>query len=224
MALTFTLGALVRRCQQRANKLAAEDGQIQTGEWKEMVSEYYADMHATVTANRARYFETEATITANGATSYTLPSDHMSTEAVSAVISGTTGARRNLWGPLPFERRAEFLGVNGPADWFGFEGAGIALYPAPLSGTYKHLYVPQPTDYSAAPDPTLVDVINIYGLKFILWGVASIALHRGESSQVRAVDEITRAREQLETWATQRALSSTDANSSVTFDEGFFFR
>lgn len=205
MARAFTLGTLVGRCQQRADK--ENDSHIETPEWKALISEYYGELHALIVEKGARYFETEATITATGATSYALPADHLSTIGVDFVLNGTTGPRRPVYGPIAVQHRARLLGHEGTALYFGLEAANIALYPVPSSGTYKHLYVPQPTDLSASGDSTSVDLINVYGEKFVIWGVASVALHKGSASQVRAVDEYNRASAQVEYWATLRALN-----------------
>lgn len=206
MALPFTLGTLVTRCQQRAT--AEGESLLDSGpEWKALISEYYGEMHALISEKGARAFEAEQTITADGSTSYALPAAFLSTVGVDAILSGTTGARRPVFGPIMAQERSWLMGQTGPANWYALEGANIALFPVPSSGTYKHLYVPQPTDYSTSADSTSVDVVNIYGLKFLLWSVASVALHKGSSAQQRAVDEARAARDQIEYWACQRALT-----------------
>lgn len=205
MALAFTLGTLVTRCRQR---FAGEsESLLEDPEVKALISEYYGEMHALISEKGARAFEAEQTITADGSTSYALPAAFLSTIGVDAILSGTTGARRPVFGPIMAQERSWLMGQTGPANWYALEGSSIALFPVPSSGTYKHLYVPQPTDYSTSADSTSVDVINIYGLKFILWSVASVALHKGSSSQQRAVDEAKRASDQIEYWACQRALT-----------------
>jgi len=204
VALPFTLGTLVTRCRQR---FSAGDGDVlEDPEVKGLISEYYGELHALTVEKGARCFEAEATITATGASGYALPFDHLTTIGVDAVLSGTTGPRRPVWGPIMATERVRLVGRTGPAFYWAEEGANIALYPIPSDGTYKHLYVPQPTDYSAASDATSVDLLNIYGLKFIVWGVASVALHKSESAQQRAVDEYEKAKAQVEYWACQRAL------------------
>lgn len=205
MALTFTLGTLVTRCRQRC----AGEGEslLDDPEVKSLIFEYYGELHALVVEKGAGYFRTTADITATGATSYALPANHLSTIGVDAVLSGTTGPRRPVWGPIMEQQRTALAGRTGPAFFWAPEGTDLALFPVPSSGTYKHIYVPQPTDLSTAADSTSVDLITIYGLKFLVWGVASVALHKGSSSQARAVDEHEKAKAQVEYWACLRALT-----------------
>lgn len=207
MSRPVALGTIVTRCLQRGNKPAGDDGQIDTPEVKSIVSEYYGEMHALIVEKGAWYFTAEDTITATGAATYALPAAHLSTIGVDRVLSGTTGPRCPVHGPIAMQDRAALMGRTGVAHLYGFEGATLALYPVPPSGTYRHLYVPQPTDLSSATDATSVDLIHIYGEKFVVWGVASVLLHRGESQQQRALDEYKRALDQLEYWASLRALT-----------------
>jgi hypothetical protein len=217
MARAITLGTLVTRCQQRANKVAADDGQIETPEWKALISEFYGVMHALIVEKGARQFEAETVITADGSATYALPSNYLTTIGVDAYLNGASGARRPVHGPIAMQERARLMGRHGAAIRYGFEGTALALYPVPPGGTYVHLYVPQPTDLSTSTDATSVDLINIYGEQFVVWGVASVAMHRGESQQSRAVDEHEKARGQLEYWACMRAL--TQPSYRVADDE-----
>jgi len=205
MAHSVLLSTLVTRCQQRANREG--DSQLSPAEYKSLISEKYAEMHALVSEKGARYFETEADLNLSN---LALPADHLSTLGVDFVISGTTGPRRPLAGPVSVQDRSFLTGLqsgSGPAFYYGIEGGNITLYPTPTSGTYKHLYLPQPTDLSSASDSTSVDLINIYGEKFVIWGVTSIAQHKGEEDQNRALLEEQKAQAQLEYWACQRALT-----------------
>jgi hypothetical protein len=206
MAMSITLGTLVTRCRERANREG--DGQLVDTEFKDLISEKYGELHALVSEKGARYFETEVTIDLS---TLALPADHLSTLGVDMVISGSTGPRRPLEGPIAIQDRSHLIGLTtgGPAFFYGIEATTIPLYPAPSVGsaTYKHLYLPQPTDYSTSADSTLVDVIDIYGRKFIIWGVTAIAQHKGSESQERALLEEQKAKDQLEYWACQRALT-----------------
>ncbi len=207
MARNVVLSTLVTRCRQRYT--GEGDDLLDVPELKSLISEYYADMHALIAEKGARYFESEATITANNSASYALPADHLSTIGVDRVLNGTTGPRVPVHGPIAVQERTRLVGLTsgGPAHYYGLEGPNIALYPVPASGTYKHLYVPQPADLSTSADATVVDLISIYGEKFVIWGVASVAQHKGSGSQQRAVDEHKKASDQLEYWACLRALN-----------------
>lgn len=214
MARSVALGTLVTRARQRADR--EEDGSISTNEWKSYISELYAELHKTVRA--ARYFETEATITATGASSYALPSDHLETITIDLVA--TDGTRRCLT-PLLALERPRYTGLTGTAYKYALEGSNVVLYPNPSSGTYKHLYVPQPTDYSGSADSTTVDVINIDGEKFILWGVASIAQHKSDANQQRAIMERDKALSELQAWAAERMLDNPKRFEKGPYDDSY---
>lgn len=206
MAFSRTMLQLVGICQRRADKETDDHvGGEYANEWKELISEAYGELHGAVAWTGARYFETEATITATGASSYALPSDHLSTIGVDRVVD--SAGRRQQLDELMVQERDIFGGVTGNAQLWAFTGTNIALYPTPASGSYKHIYVPQPTDYSAASNSTSVDLINNDGLQFIVWRVASVAMHKGADDQQRAVGEAAAARERLVEWAVARALT-----------------
>ena len=148
MASSISVGTLVGRMKRRANRDG--DGQIDDTEWKELLSEKYEELHALVSEKGARYFETEADLNLSN---LALPTDWMSTVGVDLVLSGSTGPRRPLYGPISVQDRTCLgLTTGDPAIAFGIEAGRMALYPSPSAGTYKHLYLPQPTDYSSAAD------------------------------------------------------------------------
>ena len=60
MAMSLTLGALVRVCQQRADRDG--DSQLDTTEYKDLISEKYAEMHALVSEKDPTFFATESTL------------------------------------------------------------------------------------------------------------------------------------------------------------------
>jgi hypothetical protein len=64
MALVRTMATLLGLCQRRADK--EDDPHVDTDEWKEHIAEHYGELHAVVSEPGSRYFETEATITADG--------------------------------------------------------------------------------------------------------------------------------------------------------------
>jgi hypothetical protein len=201
MAFTRTMSQIIGLCKRRSDK--EDDLHIDDDEWKELISELYGELHGAVTETGARYFESEITFTADGSASYPLPADHFSTIGVDLVESG---GRRTQLAELMMQERDVFSGQTGKARFFSHTGATISLYPKPSSGTYELIYVAQPTNYSATGDSTSIDVINNDGLKFIVWGVASIALHKSEADQQRAMIERDAARARLVSWAVNRAL------------------
>lgn len=203
MALSLTLGTLISRCQQRSRK--ENDESIPTAEWKSLISEIYGELHGAVAKTGARYFETEATITATGAASYALPTDHLSTVGVDLVVDAS--GRRIELAELQVQERIAYAGVTGTARLFHFSGTNVVLAPNPSTGTYKHIYVPQPTDLSDANVSTSVDLISVYGLKFVVWGVTALALHKEESDQRTAFGQRDQALEEVVSWAVDRALT-----------------
>jgi hypothetical protein len=199
VAYSILLGDLVTYCQQLANK-PAPDGQLDTLEWKLHITTWFGRLHKTVTETGARCFETEATINLSN---LALPTDHYQSIGVDLVLD-SAGRRREL-AELMVQERNLFLGQTGEAMAWALSGSSLALYPTPTTGTYKHLYIPQPTNYSTAVDATSVDVLTTDGLEAIGWGVASVGLHRSESQQQRAIDEAGAAMARLKEWAVERA-------------------
>ncbi len=202
MAFTRTMGQLVGLCQRRADKEG--DDHVDTDEWKELIAEHYGELHSEVVDTGARYFESEDDIAADGDASYDLPDDHFSTIGIDRI----DGTQRVELAELMVQERGAFAGRVGQATMYSFTGNSIALYPTPSSGTYKHIYVPQPADYSAAEDDDDIDLINVHGMKFVVWGVASVALHKGEADQQRAMIERDKALRKLREWAVDRAMLS----------------
>lgn len=200
MPFPITLGELVTYSQQLANATIGGD-QIDPTEWKAHVSTYYGRLHTTVADTGARCFETEVTL---NLAALSLPSDHRSTIGVDLVVD-SAGRRRQL-AELMVQERGLLLGVTGSeaAAWC-LSGTVLQLFPTPTTGTYKHLYVPQPTRYNTSADSTSIDVVTSDGLESIGWGVASVALHRSESMQQRAIDEHKAALVRLKEWAVQRS-------------------
>jgi hypothetical protein len=91
MARNIALSVLVTRCLRRANK--ETDPNVEPYETKALISELYGEMHAAVAETGSRYFETEATITTTGATSYPLPDGHLSTLGVDFRVDTAEGPR-----------------------------------------------------------------------------------------------------------------------------------
>lgn len=201
MARNVPLGTLVTRCQRRADK--EPDGHIQTDEWKALISEMNGELQLLVSETGYRYFETEATIAATGAASYALPADHLSTVGIDLVLDAA-GRRRELTEIMAQERTA-VIGTTGEAAYFAIVGQVIVFYPTPQSGSYKHLYIPQPPDLSSASNSENVDVVTPDGEAFLVWGVAVKALAKaGDDVSVAAVEREA-ARSRLSTWAALRS-------------------
>lgn len=217
MAMSLTLGTLVSRAQQRAEREG--DGQLDPTEYKDLISEKYGEMHALVSEKDPTYFATEVTIDLG---SLALPTNYLSTLGVTYVFDTVGDRRRPLDGPVSPQQRDGLVGLStgGPALFYALDPAVIALFPAVTSGTYKHRYLPQPTDYSGSADSTAIDVINVYGRQFILWGVAAVARAKGGEDPTFAERQEAKALTQLEYWACQRALTHAPHRSIAVTAQG----
>jgi hypothetical protein len=189
----YQLSDLRLRCQQRADKEG--DPQIDTNEWNRLISEMNGELYSVVEAAGMRYFESEQTITATGAASYAVPSDHFATIDVEWVYDAA-GHRRRLR-RLNVQERARWSGATGDAHYWELAGQSLFLYPAPSSGTYKHLYMPQAPDLSLAADNTNVDLVAPDGEAFLIYGVMVKALAKSEGDVQLAMAERDAARERF---------------------------
>lgn len=203
MAMSITLGTLVTSIQRRADREG--DSQLDPTEYKELISEKYAEMHALISEKDPTFFATEATL---NLANLALPAGYLSTLGVDYVFDTASDRRRPLDGPVSVQDRTGLVGLTGSvALFYAIDATALALFPAVTSGTYKHRYLPQPTDYSGSSDSTAIDVINIYGRQFVIWGVAAIARAKGGEDASFALGQEAKALGQLEYWACQRALT-----------------
>lgn len=202
---TVSLGTLVTRCRQRAD--LENDSHIGSTEAKTLISEMVGELHELADEVGMRYFETTATITATGASSYTLPTDHLSTIRIAKVDSS---GRRCL--PLRevqvHDNDGSLRGQTGDARFFAIIGQTIEFYPNPSSGTYAHVYVPQPVDLGLSEDATSIDLICPAGEAFVVWGTAVKLLAKSESDVQVAMAEREAARERVRTWLMSRMLTT----------------
>lgn len=197
------LSAIVTRCKQRADM--ENDGHIGTTEWQTLISEMVGELHELADEAGLRYFETTATITATGASSYTLPTDHLSTIRISKV--DTSGARRAPLREVQVHHADGHLrGRTGDAQCYAIIGQTVEFYPNPSSGSYAHVYVPQPVDLGAVADTTSVDLICPAGEAFVVWGVSVKAKAKSESAVQVDMLEREAARERVKTWLMARSL------------------
>jgi len=203
MARLVGMSDLVTRVRRRAGREG--DDTFSTGECKALISEQYGELYCAVAETGLRHFETEGSIAANGATSYTEPSDMLSFVGIDRVLD--SAGRRVELAELMAKERIDVMGTTGDATAFQVVDDQIVLYPKPSTGTYKILYIPQPPDLSIAADTDQVDVVNPHGESFLLWGVAVKMLGpKTESDPQLAMAEREAARERLIDWAILRAL------------------
>lgn len=201
-----TLSSLRARAQKLADK--ENDDHIESPEWAESINEVFGDLFQIVADGAGAYWQRTHTITADGSVSYNEPTDHLSTVCLEHVAS--SGERTPLDLLLAQERHlysgplAPSL-VGGQATAYSLIDDQIFLYPKPSSGTYELLYIPQSPDLTTFADGDLVDVVNIYGEQFLVYGVAAIALSKSESDVRFLLSRQQRAEQKLIEWAAQRS-------------------
>jgi hypothetical protein len=185
MARLLLMSDIVLRCKRRSDM--ENSNVISDPEWKALISEQYGQLYATVVKSGMRYFETTATITANGAASYALPSDHDETIGIDRVLD--SAGRTQQLGELQVQERNVFSGQTGDARAYSIVAQTVVLFPRPATGTYQHVYVAQSPDISSLADVSTVDVVTADGEAFLIWGVAAKALPKTESDPMVAMRE-----------------------------------
>jgi hypothetical protein len=205
MPRTVTLGTLVTRCKQRADREG--DSHISDSEWKALISEVYAsEIYGVVADAGLPYFQSEQTISATGADSYAEPADHLSTIAIDRVLDAS--GRRDTMTELMAQEIDRWAGTTGDAHGWAHIDDQIFLYPNPSSGTYKHRYIAQPADLSSSADGTAVDLVNADGESALIWGVTVLAKSKSDEDVTLAMRMRDEARERMVMWAANRSLNS----------------
>lgn len=197
MALNITMGTIVTDAKTLVDR--ADDSSISATQWKAFAAMVYRELCAEINDTGCRYFETTSTITATGAASYTQPTDMLHLVGVDVTVDAA-GTRRSL-APLLAQERSALLGRTGEATHYALIGTTIVLYPKPPSGSYPVLYIAYPTDHSGTADGSNVDVVCPAGQRFMVWGMVSLAQHKSELNQQRAIGEWDRARQDVRYWA-----------------------
>lgn len=167
MARPLLMSDLVLRCKRCANM--EREGFISDPEWKSLISEQYGHIYANVVKQGMRHFEATQVFTADGSTSYALPTDHDQTIGIDRTLDGT--GRTVQLGELMIQERNAWSGQTGDAVAYSIVGQTIVLFPRATSGTYTHVYVPQSPDLSALADNSTVDVVTADGEAFLINGV-----------------------------------------------------
>lgn len=206
MARTVTLGTLVTRCQRRCD-LQNQDSPS-TADWKGEIHLAYAELYGMLAAAGVNLFDTEAVITTDGGQDYPLPADHLVTIGVDYVID-FAGRRRQL-SELEVQERNWASGQTGTeAVAYRLSATDVLLYPTPPAGqTYKHIFVPQPADLSAADDSTILEMVTLDGENFLIWAVAAVIKATIGQDSREAREEREAARERVQFWVAQRQLNS----------------
>lgn len=142
-------------------------------------------------------YETSETITATGASSYNLPSDHFLTLAVDYQLSSSS------WMPLSRilpQERTRFDTTGDIAEGYYLRGATIVLLPAPASGSYRHSYITcAPTLLSS----TAVDGANGWE-SWLIYDLAIKMLTKEESDPAALLAKQAEIKMEMEAAASDR--------------------
>ena len=203
MPRNIALRDLITRSQQRCDR--ENDGHISRSEWQSLISSSYAELYTAIVESGMRYFETEATITATGATQYALPSDHLTTIGMDYKLN--SGNQRRSLAPSMVQERVRWKGLTGDAFAYALVGQFLELYPTPSSGTYYHLYTAQSPDLTAYAMTDNVDVVIPDGEEFLIWCTAVKALAKSEADTQLAEREREQRRAAVQEWACLRFLN-----------------
>ncbi len=202
----------------RCRKLAdiENDLHIADAELIESLDEVYGDLHAIVADGAGAYWQRTESITADGSESYDEPEDHLSTICVEYVDNA---GRRTPLKQLLAQERHLYGGLTGEAEAYALVDDLIYLYPTPSSGTYEMLYIPQAPDLTELAEDDLVDVVNIYGAHFLVYGTAALCLSKSESDERSMLARQARAEKKLIEWAANRSFH--EPQRRYTEDDGW---
>lgn len=219
MPRRYTMGTLVESWKQLAD--LKNDDSIADAVWKSFGNMVYGELWPEVSLGAAdRYFEASTTITANGSTSYTEPTNHFGTVRIARV-----DADGREW-PLDELRPQDEVHArgltSGDAVYYALIDDQLFLFPNPSSGSYKWYYTQQPTDLSSFADADVVDVISPAGEQFLAWGVVALALHRQQKDSSFALMQKEGARTRVQFEASHRnAYEPRTRGAVVDDDDGF---
>lgn len=201
MPRSVTIANLITRVRQAAD--LESDTHVSDAEMQTRLSETVGELHALVSDQGLNYFQSEATISLS---TFALPTDHLATIGVAFVID-SAGRRRELREIMSQERNA-WIGSTGEAQVYILNAQTIELYPVPSSGTYKHTYIPQPTDIGSVATSTTVDVISPDGETFVIESMCAKVLRKSETDTQGYLLARNEARKRIEDWASRRSFNT----------------
>lgn len=142
-----TLAAVRTRIRQRTNNEHTNGQFVTDAELNGLINVAYKQLYATLVAHSMHRSESTSTITATGATSYSLPADLFS---LLNVYKNDSGYRYRL--QRYSDRYKPGTQETGDASHYRVRGSNIILFPNPSSGTYEVEYIPVPAELSADID------------------------------------------------------------------------
>lgn len=139
-----TLSELRTRVRQRTDN--ENSNFVTDDELTQLINTEYKELYGLLVRYSLQRTESTSTISADGSSSYALPSNFYSLIGVFRT-EGQAQVRLSRFG-----ERFRPGTVTGTACQYRLQGANIVLYPTPSSGTYTVLYIPVPSDLSADAD------------------------------------------------------------------------
>lgn len=200
MPRSVTIANLITRVRQAAD--LENDTHVSDAEMQTRLSEMVGEMQALVSSCGLAYFKSEATISL---TTFAIPADHLAT--IGVAYEDSAGRRRPLTEIMEQERN-NWVGATGEAQVYILNAQTIELYPVPSTGTYKHTYVPQPTDIGSSATSTTVDLVTPDGEAFVVEGMCAKVLRKSETDTQGYILARNEARERLKDWAMARSLNT----------------
>jgi len=201
MPRSVTIANLIARVRQAAD--LENDDHVSNAEMQTRLSETVGELHALVSDAGLNYFQSEETISLS---TFALPTDHLATIGVAFVVDGA-GRRRELREIMSQERNG-WLGSTGEAQVYILNAQTIELYPVPSTGTYKHTYIPQPTDIGTVATSTSVDVISPDGETFVIESMCAKVLRKSETATDGYLLARNEARQRIQDWAQRRSFNT----------------
>lgn len=202
MAADVTLATLRTRIRQRTDN---EHSQFVTdSELTDLVNTEYQELYAKLVTHGLQRVESTQTITANGATAYTLSSDFYS---LIGIYRHEGDVRIRL---ERFSERFRPGTIAGPASHYRLVGHDIVFYPNPPSGTYTVVYIPESGTLSA--DDDTVDgclgweelIVISCAIKVLQKEEADVTeLKADKQAMLRRIEDERAAMEFTESWAVQ---------------------
>lgn len=196
----FKLGYLIDMAKKRSDMENSD--LLDSTEWAMNASEVYGELMENVTLGNPRYRETEFEIIADGQADYELPDDFLTVLGVDYCSSPND--RRQLRMLQALERNT-YSGVSqSEARGFAFLDSKIRLYPTPPAGQkYVMIYAPHPVRLECQGNNYNVDVVAPNGEKFMIYGMAELALIKEESFQAAQYcnAKVGEAKTAIQEWA-----------------------
>lgn len=230
MSRKFSLGYLVDQARKRSDM--EHQDLVSKEEWYSYASEVYAELFEKVVLGEPQRKRVEVTIPTDGSDTYDLPENFLTALGVDFIP--TSGIRRKLY-RLQVQERNRFEAVRGSSEARAFEFINdqIKLHPAPPAGQeYVLVYVPHATRLESQGPGFEIDVVAPSGEKFMIWGMAALALAKEESFDhaTYAQQQADRAQAAIEEWASEQLISEANRrvvnSSELDYDDdpAFYYR